>query len=160
MKRASAQPINLEPSAAASAQQSRGTSVPWLAIALFSITFGIYFRVTSFDFVDIDDWIYVVRNPHVKAGLTWKGFLWAWTAVYAGNWHPLTTLSHMLDCELFGLKAGFHHLTSLIIHCINTVLLFVVLQRATGAVWRSAIVAGLFALHPLHVESVAWIAER
>src|SRR6185295_14945614 len=89
-----------------------------------------------------------------------EGAIWAFTQPYAANWHPLTWLSHMLDCQLFGLRAGGHHFTNVILHCANSVLLFLLLQSLTRACWRSAFVAGLFALHPLHVESVAWVAER
>src|SRR5205823_14428958 len=86
--------------------------------------------------------------------------VWAWTNVYASNWHPLTWMSHMLDVDLFGPDAGGHHVTSVVLHIANSVLLFMVLRKMTGAVWRSALVAALFGVHPLHVESVAWISER
>ncbi len=112
------------------------------------------------DFVEYDDQIYVTDNYHVMAGLTWRSVLWAFTNLQAGFWQPLTWLSHMLDCQLYGLRAGGHHLTNLLLHLGNAVLLFALLRRMTGALWRSAMVAALFALHPLHVESVAWVAER
>ncbi len=111
-------------------------------------------------FVDYDDQDYVTANPEVGRGLTADGFLWAFKTGTAANWHPLTWLSHMLDVSLYGLKAGGHHLTSLLIHAFSAVLLFRVLTACTGAAWRSALVAALFALHPLHVESVAWVSER
>ena len=98
--------------------------------------------------------------PSSREGFTWEGIRWAFTALAAANWHPLTWLSHMLDVSLFGLDPGFHHLVNLLFHLLNTALLFFVLKAMTGACWRSAFVAALFALHPLHVESVAWIAER
>ena len=119
-----------------------------------------YWQVKDFDFICFDDKPYVTENRHVQAGLTVKGFAWAFTTFHASNWHPLTWLSHMTDCELYGLNPMGHHWTSLQIHLTNTILLFFILQYMTGALWRSAFVAALFALHPLHVESVAWVAER
>ena len=117
-------------------------------------------RWGSFAFTNYDDNVYVTANPRVRSGLTLRGLAWALRTGYAGNWHPLTWLSHMLDCQLFGLNAGAHHLVNVLFHVANTLLLFRVLRRMTGALWRSALVAALFALHPLHVESVAWVAER
>lgn len=119
-----------------------------------------YWPVGGFAFLDFDDNDYVWRNPHVLAGLTWPGVVWAFTQFCKGNWHPLTCLSHMLDAQVYGLAAGGHHLTSLGWHVVNTVLVFVWLRGLTGFVGRSAVVAALFGLHPLHVESVAWISER
>jgi tetratricopeptide (TPR) repeat protein len=127
---------------------------------LVLVTIAVYWPVTGYDFVDYDDGSYVFQNTHVTGGLTWNGVKWAFTTLYFGIWHPLTWISHMLDCQVFGLRPGGHHLTSLLLHAANTVLLFGVLRRMTGALWRSALVAALFALHPLHVESVAWVAER
>ena len=103
---------------------------------------------------------YVSANPHVLAGLGWQGAEWAATAFKGGSWHPLTWLSLMLDAQIFGLRPGGYHLTNLLLHAASTVLLFLLLRRTAGATWRSALVAALFALHPLHVESVAWVAER
>ena len=123
-------------------------------------TFAAYAQVIHFGFVNFDDRIYVADNPDVQHGFTPASFAWAFTSGYASNWHPLTWLSHMLDCLAFGLSPGAHHVTSLLFHAANSVLLFWVLRRMTGALWRSALVAALFAWHPLHVESVAWIAER
>jgi protein O-mannosyl-transferase len=120
----------------------------------------VYAPVRQHGFVNFDDPQYVSENPQVSAGLTRQGVWWAFTTAHAGNWHPLTWLSHMIDVELFGLDAGRHHLTSAFLHLVSTLLLFGVLQAVTGAVLRSAFVAALFAVHPLHVESVAWIAER
>jgi tetratricopeptide (TPR) repeat protein len=111
-------------------------------------------------FINYDDDVYVTNNPHVRAGLHEDGVAWAFTTTTASNWHPVTWLSHMLDVQLFGLDAGKHHLVSLLLHAANTALLFLLLAQMTGAVWRSAFAAALFALHPLHVESFAWIAER
>ncbi len=129
-------------------------------LALTLATFIAFEQVGRNEFVDFDDDRYVTDNPHVKAGLTGKSITWAFTARHAGNWHPLTWLSHMLDCQLFGIEPGWHHLTNLLLHIANTLLLFAVLKRMTNALWRSAFVAAAFALHPLHVESVAWVAER
>jgi len=119
-----------------------------------------YGQVKNFDFVGYDDQEYVTENSHVQKGLTVESIIWAFTAFHSSNWHPLTWLSHMLDCELYGLNPMGHHWTNLIIHMTNTILLFLVLNLISGAMLRSAFVAALFALHPLHVESVAWISER
>jgi len=127
-----------------------------LAAANF-ITFSPLFHC---DFINYDDNVYVIENDYVKAGLTCRSVLWAFSAPRNSFWHPLTLLTHMLDCELFGLNPRWHHFTSLLIHTANTLLLFALLKNMTGAVWRSTFVAAVFALHPLHVESVAWIAER
>ena len=131
-----------------------------ISLALVLITLATYWRLLSSDFVNYDDNKYVTENHHVQAGLTFPGLRWAFDIGYASNWHPLTWLSHMLDCQLFGLDPRGHHLTNLLFHLANTLLLFGVLKRMTGALWPSAMVAALFALHPAHVESVAWVAER
>jgi Flp pilus assembly protein TadD len=120
----------------------------------------VYAQTARHGFVNFDDDHYVYENPHVRKGLTRESVAWAFTAVWSSNWHPLTWLSHMLDCELFGLKAGCHHLVNVFFHILNSLLLYLVLKGMTGAAWRSAMVAALFALHPLHVESVAWVSER
>jgi tetratricopeptide (TPR) repeat protein len=127
---------------------------------LAAATLITFWPQTSHDFISYDDGIYITGNPHVRQGLTWENVGWAFSAGEAGNWHPLTWLSHMLDVQLFGLRAGWHHLASLVLHAANTLLLFLLLDRLTRAAWRSAFVAALFALHPLHVQSVAWAAER
>jgi tetratricopeptide (TPR) repeat protein len=119
-----------------------------------------YLPVFRNGFINLDDGVYVYDNARVQNGLTWENIRWASTTLHFGLWHPLTWVSHMLDCQCFGLRPGWHHLTSVLLHGANTVLLFVVLRRMTGALWRPALVAALFALHPLHVESVAWVAER
>jgi len=119
-----------------------------------------YVRIINCDFVGFDDRLYVTKNSRVQTGLSAEGLVWAFTTFHAANWHPLTWLSHMLDCQLYGLNPMGHHWTSLLLHIANTLLLFFILQEMTGAIWRSAFVAALFALHPLHVESVAWVAER
>jgi len=119
-----------------------------------------YGQVKNFDFVGYDDQEYITENSHVQKGLTVESIIWAFTSFHSANWHPLTWLSHMLDCELYGLNPMGHHWTNLIFHMVNSILLFMVLELMTGAIWRSAFVAALFALHPLHVESVAWVSER
>jgi len=131
-----------------------------IALLLALAVAVVYWPVAGFDFTNYDDNHYVTSNPHVLKGLSWEGVCWAFTQGYSGNWHPLTWLSHMLDCQLFGLKPAGHHMTNLLLHMVNSVLVFLVLRSLTGALWRSACVAAFFALHPLHVESVAWIAER
>jgi len=132
----------------------------WLIyFGLGLITLALYLPALHHGFVEYDDQQYVTENPRVQAGLTWRGLRWAF-GFYAGNWHPLTWWSHMLDCQLFAANAGGHHLTSVLLHVASTLLLFSVAKRMTGMMWRSAAVAALFAWHPLHVESVAWVAER
>jgi len=131
-----------------------------LASALVIATVILYYPVSSHPFLNYDDDVYVVNNHHVQAGLSAVTVKWAFRSLAASNWHPVTWLSHALDCQLFGLDAGRHHETNLLLHVINVVLLFLVLWRATGYFGRSAMVAALFALHPINVESVAWIAER
>ncbi len=123
-------------------------------------TFAVFCPLLECDFVNFDDPKYVTSNAFVQRGLSCEGLRWAFTNTHAANWHPLTWLSHMLDVQLFGLNPGLHHLTNLSIHIANVLLLFLVLQRMTRAPGRSAFVAALFALHPLHVESVAWVSER
>lgn len=132
----------------------------WISLALILLTLLVYGQVCSHDFINLDDQTYVIENPYVNGGLTIDGIRWAFIGSYASNWHPVTWLSHMTDCELFGLNPGGHHLVNLLFHLANTVLLFRVLTRMTRELWPSALVAALFALHPLHVESVAWVAER
>jgi protein O-mannosyl-transferase len=133
-----------------------------LPVILFIVisTVLVYGQVGDFDFIHYDDPHYVRDNVIVQNGLTWQGVRWAFTTTAMANWHPLTWLSYMLDCQLFGVSPGAHHLVNVLFHLINSILLFLILQRMTGARWRSAFVAALFAFHPLHVESVAWIAER
>jgi protein O-mannosyl-transferase len=123
-------------------------------------TLAVYLPTAWNDFVNYDDSDYVTENTHVKSGLTWQTVVWAFRSGHASNWHPLTWLSHALDCQMFGMNPGAMHLVSAGFHAANTVLLFLVLRALTGALWRSALVAALFGLHPLHVESVAWVSER
>jgi cytochrome c-type biogenesis protein CcmH/NrfG len=120
----------------------------------------VYYQSTQHDFVNYDDEFYVTENPDVNVGVTLQGIAWAFTTGHGANWHPLTWLSHMLDSELYGLNPMGHHWTNLQLHIANTILLFLFLKWVTGALWRSSLVAAFFALHPLHVESVAWVAER
>ena len=127
---------------------------------LTAVVLAVYGQVGQHAFINYDDPDYVTANPYVRAGITRAGVTWALTTGHASNWHPLTWLSHMLDCELWGLRPGAHHLTSVVLHAINAMLVFTLLNGTTGALWASAAVAWLFALHPLHVESVAWVAER
>lgn len=131
-----------------------------LALALALATVLCFLPALDNGFVDFDDPLYVTANPVVQAGLTASGVAWTLHARVAGNWHPLTLLSHMLDCSLFGLNPRGHHLTSVLLHTVNVVLLFLLLARLTGSTWRPLAVAALWGLHPLRVESVAWISER
>ena len=126
-------------------------------MAITWLVFGETLRHPSINF---DDQEYVFENPKINTGLTSTGVLWAFTHSHAENWHPLTSISHMLDCQLFGLQAGWHHFTNVLLHTLAVILLFLVFREMTGAIWRSAFVAAVFAIHPLRVESVAWIAER
>jgi tetratricopeptide (TPR) repeat protein len=127
---------------------------------LVGITWLVFGQTIRHQFVTYDDPQYVYANPEVCAGLSVSRIIWAFTHTIAGNWHPLTTISHMLDCQLYGLDPAGHHFTNVLFHTIAAVLLFLVLRQMTGSLWRSAFVAALFAIHPLHVESVAWISER
>src|SRR6266536_6136136 len=139
-----------------------------ILLALGAITFGIYIQVIGHQFITLDDPTYIQENPMVNHGVTRAGVAWAFTTFYATNWHPLTWISHMIDCQFFGTNAGRHLLVNALIHVANTLLVFWFLLRTThaparnashsdaGGRWPSALVAALFALHPLHVESVAW----
>lgn len=135
----------------------------WVIVILVSLpvmVFAIYWQVLSHDFVNFDDISYVTGNKHVQEGLSGKSLAWAFTTNHASNWHPLTWFSHILDYQFYELKPSGHHFTSVFLHSVNAILLFIILLRMTGALWQSAVVAVLFALHPLNVESVVWIAER
>ena len=131
-----------------------------ICIVLIAATLIVYIQVIGFVFINLDDPGYVSRNDIVKQGITTEGIRWAVSTFHKANWHPMTWISHMLDVQFFGMNPGMHHLTNVIFHILNTLMLFLVLKRMTGTLWRSAAVAALFALHPLHVESVAWISER
>jgi tetratricopeptide (TPR) repeat protein len=131
-----------------------------VSIFLMAITWLVFGETLRHPSINFDDQEYVFENPKINTGLTSTGVLWAFTHSHAENWHPLTSISHMLDCQLFGLQAGWHHFTNVLLHTIAVILLFLVFREMTGALWRSAFVAAVFAIHPLRVESVAWIAER
>ncbi len=131
-----------------------------LCVLLAAAVLVVYGQALRCEFVNFDDGDYVTRNPNVQRGLTWESIQWALTTDCAANWHPVTWMSHCLDCQLYGLNPTGHHLTSLLLHAANAVLLFLLLNRMTGALWASAWVAALFALHPLRAESVVWVAER
>src|SRR5947207_1474160 len=140
-------------------RDSRGP-ITIVCVFLIAITWFVFGQTVRYDFVNYDDDTYVYANPLISSGLTVPGAIYAFTGKHSGNWHPLTTLSHMLDCQLWGVRAGRHHLTNIVLHTIAVVLLFLVLHQMTGAIWRSAFVAAVFAIHPLRVESVALISER
>ena len=129
-------------------------------LVLTVVTLATFWQVHQYDFIDFDDHVYVTENSHIQSGITLDGFRWAFSTRYADLWNPLVWLSFMFDYQLHGLNAGGYHLTNLILHLMSSLLLFWLFNRMIGAIWRSAFVAALFALHPLHVESVAWIAER
>jgi protein O-mannosyl-transferase len=137
-----------------------------ICAALIAITWAVFGQTVGHGFVNFDDPIYVSENDNVRAGLNWRGVAWAFTHIHSHNWHPLTTMSHMLDCQLFGLKPGAHHFVNVLLHSATAILLFFLLEQITGSpsrtgtIWSSAFVAAVFAIHPLRVESVAWISER
>ena len=130
-----------------------------ICLGLAVVTFIAFEQVRNNDFV-YDDILHVTKNSDVNEGLSAESVVWAFTSGYSSNWHPLTWLSHMADCQLYGLRPAGHHMTSLLLHILNSLLLFWVFKKMTGAVWPSAFVAALFAIHPLHVESAAWVSER
>ena len=132
----------------------------WICAGLAAAVFAIYIQTARFEFVDYDDNVYVFDNPQVMKGLTADNIAWAFSSHHAAPWHPITSISHMLDVDLYGKWAGGHHLINVTIHAGTAVLLFLAIWRLTGNQWRSALVAALFAVHPLRVESVAWVAER
>jgi cytochrome c-type biogenesis protein CcmH/NrfG len=132
----------------------------WICVGLVILTWAVFIQTLRYDFVNYDDPSYVYQNTRITSGIDFANVAWAFTHVHSQNWHPLTTITHMLDCQLHGLNAGWHHFTNVLLHCLAVVLLFVALERMTGDLWRSAFVSAVFAVHPLHVESVAWIAER
>jgi tetratricopeptide (TPR) repeat protein len=131
-----------------------------ICLSLALLTWLVFGQTLWHDFINYDDPHYVYEDTRITGGLSISGIAWAFTHIHALNWHPLTTMSHMLDCQLYGLKAGWHHFTNVLLHTLAVILLFFALQQMTGAVWRSAFVAAVFAIHPLRVESVAWVAER
>jgi Flp pilus assembly protein TadD len=131
-----------------------------ISLFLIAASLAVYWQIINHEFINYDDKVYVAENPHIKDGVTLESIRWAFTTDRAANWHPITWLSHILDIELYGLNPMGHHWMNLQIHIVNSILLFLVFNMMTGAIWKSAFVAALFALHPLHVESVAWVAER
>src|SRR6266852_8119440 len=131
-----------------------------ICVFLAGITWAVFGQTLGYQFVNFDDPEYVYENPHINGGLTARGLVWAFTHVPAPDWYPLTTISHMVDCQLYGLNAGGAHFTNVLLHTVTVILLFLVLRAMTGTIWRSAFVAALFAIHPLRVESVAWVVER
>ena len=152
---------NLSPEAGSpSTTAKKGWPVAGICAVLAAMTLAVFGQTLRHDFVNFDDDVYVYANPMVARGLSSEGIVWAFTRVHASNWHPLTWISHMLDCQIYGLHPGGHHLTSVLIHIATVIALFLVLRQMTGAFWRSAFVAAVFAIHPLRVESVAWVAER
>jgi tetratricopeptide (TPR) repeat protein len=132
----------------------------FVVLMLIILILGVYWSVQNYEFINFDDNIYVTENSHTLSGITLDGFRWAFGTKYFGLWNPLVWLSFMLDYQLFGFNAGGYHWTNVIIHVFNTILLFFLFRNLTGAVWRSAFVAALFAIHPINVESIAWVAER
>ena len=142
------------------AGRSSRSALLMICVCLVGLTWIVFGQTLRHDFINYDDNTYVYDNANITGGLTGPAILWAFTRSHAGNWHPVTSLSHMLDCQVYGLNAGGHHFTNVLLHTLAVVLLFLFLQQTTGALWRSAFVAAVFAIHPLRVESVAWIAER
>lgn len=152
--------ISIEPPQHAGIAKQRFRSLLLLCLLLLAVTLAVYGQVASHQFINLDDNDYVTNNPYVSGGITAENVIWAFTTVHASNWHPVTWLSHMADVQLYGMNARGHHFTNVGIHAASTLLLFLLLVRLTRGVWQSLFVAALFALHPLHVESVAWVAER
>jgi protein O-mannosyl-transferase len=160
---------NIQPTEIELSQKRRWLKLTICALLVLAV-FVVFGQTLGHDFILCDDNVYTYENQHVCEGLTWDSFKWACTTTFAGNWHPLTWLSHILDAQFFGIhqgaerwkgpEAGWHHMTNVLLHAISTILLFLALQRMTGAMWRSAMVAAMFAIHPLRAESVAWAAER
>ena len=134
--------------------------VYWVSLFLILSILTVYGQLHDYPFITLDDPTYVKDNPHIRDGMTVKGIYWSLKSVYASNWHPLTWISHMMDVELYGMDAGRHHMTNTIIHILNSLLLLFTLNRFTGRLWPSSVVAALFALHPINVETVAWVAQR
>src|SRR5438093_544010 len=149
-----------QPILPASAPSKVGRPEIFIAAALAILTLSIYAPVVGHQFINLDDYLYICENPMVNRGLSLAGIGWAFTTFHAANWHPLTWIAHMIDSQIFGMNAGAHLIVSAAIHAANALLVFWLFRHATGALWPSALVAAFFALHPSHVESVAWAAER
>ena len=141
-------------------EKSDKSRIWFVYLALLVSPLAVFWQVHSFEFINYDDNDYVYKNNHIVTGLKWENIVWVFTHDHGGDFHPLTGLSHIMDCELFGTAPGSQHVVNLLFHLANTLLLFTVLRKMTGAIWQSAFVAALFALHPLHVEPVAWISSR
>ena len=150
----------MNPAATSEGPKPQARQVAAVCIVLVLAVLAVFGQTAGFEFVDYDDGLYVYENPVVAKGLTLNGAAWALTYGGIGHWHPLTWLTHMADCQVYGLWAGGHHLTNVALHAAAAVLLLLALREMTGSLWRSAFVAGVFAIHPLRAESVAWIAER
>jgi len=141
--------------------QTNQRSALLIYVLLAVATLAVYLQVIEFGYISLDDRNYIINNDHVATGLTFENIRWAFSSYHASNWHPLTWISHMIDVEMFGVgKPGGYHFVNVLIHIINTLLMMSLWHALTGDRWRSAMVAALFALHPIHVESVAWISER
>src|SRR6266478_6316371 len=149
-----------QPSSGSSSVIRKPRLIVAICVALIAMTLAVYAPVRHFDLLNWDDLLYITDNPHVANGLTWSGLKWAFTTGYTGTWDPLIWISFMLDVQLYGMNAGLLHVTNVLLHIANSLLLFGLLYQMTGALGRSAFVGALFAVHPLHVESVAWVAER
>jgi hypothetical protein len=144
----------------ASSKKWRRTRLIFICLGLVGLVWIVFGQTLHAQFLNYDDNKYVYENPRIVAGLNGPGIAWAFFHVHSSNWHPLTSISHMLDCQLYHLNASGHHFTNVLLHSIVALLLFLVLRQMTDAVWRSAFIAAVFAIHPLHAESVAWISER
>jgi protein O-mannosyl-transferase len=131
-----------------------------ICLGLIALVWAVFGQTRLHQFINYDDPLYVLQNPHIRGGVTWSSVVWAFTHVHSQNWHPLTSISHMLDCQIFGINAGPHHIINVLLHALAAALLFLFLAQTTKSIWPSAFVAAVFAIHPLRVESVAWIAER
>lgn len=159
MNEASNEEVSLSKTNTTPAPEAKGR-VAVICLILAALTFAVFGRTIGDNFINFDDIDYVTGNPIVTRGLAWPGVVWAFTHVYASNWHPLTWVSHMIDVQWYGLNPAGHHLTNIILHAATVIALFLVLRQMTGALWPSAFVAAIFAIHPLRVESVAWVSER
>ena len=153
------QPLGASSPTLPAGSDSRGT-ILGISVSLALLVLAVFGQTLRFEFVNYDDGVQVYAVPQIENGLTLRGISWAFTHGHGGHWIPLNTISHMLDCQIYGLNAGGHHLTNVLLHAASAILLFVVLRRMTAATWPGAFVAAVFAVHPLHVESVAWVSER
>jgi hypothetical protein len=150
---------NVRPSFQSGTDKERANTIV-ICLLLVAIVWIVFGQTLGHEFINYDDHDYVYENPRITSGLSLEGIVWAFTHVHSNNWHPLTTISHMLDCSLFGLQPWGHHFTNVLLHSAAAIFLFLALLELTGVRWPSAFVAALFAIHPLRVESVAWVAER